>query len=273
MDCAKDRITLVVVREVEVRRIQMAKLSLDETRELKVLVSQIKALCDTIQEILNDSNTMEISRYTSFHIMAQTYNDFVERTRSLLRVPTMLYTFKTENMPGAGDTLWSEQKNILEQTLLYSKMLLSSLEGSIDFADDEFDNLNDFILLRLRSAVFSLPEKEVDIQNAIESLLLGKSLSKGLDYDRESGKFEFSGKEYIPDFIIPKLSLCIEVKLLRPGKKSQIIEEISADITAYRKQYTRLLFVVYDLGVIQNEEEFKRDIEMTDGVKVIIVKH
>ena len=160
----------------------MAKLSLEETRELKVLVSQIKALCDTIQEILNDSNTMEMGRYTSFRIMAQTYNDFHERARSLLRVPTMLYTFKTENMRGAGDTLWSEQKTILEQTLLYSKMLLSSLEGSMDFADDEFDNLNDFISLRLRSAVFSLPEKEVDIQNAIESLLLGRGLSIAIHF-------------------------------------------------------------------------------------------
>jgi len=110
------------------------------------------------------------------------------------------------------------------------------------------------------------------VQDAIETLLIGRGLSKGSDYDRESGKFDFSGKEYIPDFIIPKMSLCIEVKLLREGRKSKVIEEISADITAYRKAYQRQLFVVYDLGTIQNEAEFKRDIEMIDGVKVIIVK-
>ena len=52
-----------------------------------------------------------------------------------------------------------------------------------------------------------------------------------------------------------------------------MVEEISADITAYKKQYERILFVVYDLGVIRDEVEFKRDIEMTDGVKVIVVKH
>lgn len=251
----------------------MAKLSLDETRELKVLVGQLRAFCETIKEILHDSSAQEIGRYTSYKTMAQTYNDFVEKARSLLRVPTMFYTFNMENMRGSGDTVWPVQESILEQTLLYAKMLLAGLEGSMDFADDEFDNLSDFLQLRLRSVVFTLPEKEVEIQNAIESLLLGRGLSKGLDYDRESGKFEFSGKEYIPDFIIPKMSLGIEVKLLRPGRKSQIIEEISADITAYRKQYPRLLFVVYDLGVIQNEEEFKRDIEMTDGVKVVVVKH
>lgn len=91
--------------------------------------------------------------------------------------------------------------------------------------------------------------------------------------DRESGKFEFSGKEYIPDFIIPKMNLCIEVKLLKEGRRSKMVEEISADITAYKKQYERILFVVYDLGVIRDEVEFKRDIEMTDGVKVIVVRH
>ena len=125
----------------------------------------------------------------------------------------------------------------------------------------------------IRAAVFQRPEKEIEIQNAIESLLLGRGLSKGIDYDRESGKFAFSGKEYIPDFVISKMSLCIEVKLLREGRKSRVIDEIGADITAYQKMYSRQLYIVYDLGVIQNEIEFKRDIEKVDGVKVIIIKH
>ena len=102
---------------------------------------------------------------------------------------------------------------------------------------------------------------------------MGRGLAKGVDYDRESGKFEFSGKGYIPDFIMPKMSLCIEVKLLKEGRKSRIIEEISADMTAYKKEYDRQLYVIYDLGFIQNEIEFKRDIEMSEGVKVIIIKH
>lgn len=67
--------------------------------------------------------------------------------------------------------------------------------------------------------------------------------------------------------------MCIEIKLLRGGKKSKVIEEISADITAYGKEYERQLFIIYDLGYIQNEEEFKKDIENISQVKVIIVKH
>ncbi|WP_101773800.1 PD-(D/E)XK nuclease domain-containing protein [Peptostreptococcus faecalis] len=251
----------------------MAKNTLDTTRELKVLLAQVKGFCDTIEDILHNKDAAEIGRYSCFKDMAHMYNDFAELARKLLRVPSMFYTFEVDKMPGWADSTWPAQKKTLEQVWVSAKMLYASLEGSVDFADDEFDNLENFIFSRLRTVMFDRPQKEVEVQNAIESLLLGRGLSKGTDYDRETGKFEFSGKEYIPDFIIPKLQLCIEVKLLRENRKSKVIEEISADITAYSKQYERQLFVVYDLGFIQNEEEFRRDIENAGAVKVIIVKH
>lgn len=249
------------------------KNSMDQTREMKVLISQIKAFCEIIHEVLGDAHTAEIGRYSCFKDMAVIYNDFAERAKNVLNVSTMFYTFNLDEIPSYGNSVWSTQKRILEQVLLSAKMLLSSLEESVDFIDDEFDNLENFLQSHIRTVIFQRPEREREVQNAIEALLLGRGLAKGLDYDRESGKFEFSGKEYIPDFIIPKMSLCMEVKLLREGRKSRIIEEISADITAYKKVYERQIYIVYDLGVIQNEIEFKRDIEMVDGVKVIIVKH
>ena len=249
------------------------KNTLEKTRETRVVISQIKAFCKCVNEILESTNTIESGRYSSFKDMARVYNDLAERTRVLLRVPTIFYTFNLDEIPSWGDSVWPFQKRILEQALLSAKMLLVSLEESVDFVDDEFDNIENFLQARIRTVVFNKPEKEIEIQNAVEALLLGRGLAKGVDYDRESGKFEFSGREYIPDFIMPKLSLCIEVKLLREGRKSRIIEEISADITAYKKEYQRQLYIVYDLGVIQNEVEFKRDIEMSEDVKVIIVKH
>lgn len=249
------------------------KNSLEKTREIRVLISQVKALCETVHEILESTNTAESGRYSSFKDMASIYNDFAERARMLLNVSALFYTFNIDEIPSWGDSVWPVQKKILEQVFLSAKMLLSSLEESVDFIDDEFDNIENFLQSRLRTVIFQKPEREVEVQNAVESLLLGRGLAKGVDYDRESGKFEFSGREYIPDFIMPKMSLCIEVKLLKEGRRSKIIEEISADITAYKKEYERQLYVVYDLGVIQNEVEFKRDIEMSVGVKVIIVKH
>lgn len=99
-------------------------------------------------------------------------------------------------------------------------------------------------------------------------------MDKGIDYDRETGKFMFSGKEYIPDFVINKYELCIEVKFIKEvSRKSKMIEEINADITAYSKEYKNILFIIYDVGIIRDETEIKRDIENVEGVNVIIIKH
>lgn len=250
------------------------KNSFDKNREIKVLISKIKSLSGLVHEILKSTNTQEIGRYSSFKEMAIVYNDLADETRKVLETSIMFYKFNIEMIPTWGDSSWPTQKKILEQVFLMSKLLLSCLEENVDFVDDEFDNIENFLSSRIRSVVYQKPEKEKEVQNAIESLLLGRGLSKGVDYDRESGKFSFSGREYIPDFIIPKMSLCIEVKLLKENRKSKVIEEISADITAYKKVYERQVYIVYDLGFIQNEVEFKRDIEnATDGVKVIIIKH
>ena len=251
----------------------MAKYTLDETRSLKILMNQLRAFKETARSILNNKDAAEHARYASFKDMACMYNDFEKQATAIMKISSVTYTFNTEKMPGFMNVLWPDAKRILEQVLIATEMLYANIEGNMDFVNDEFDNLENFVKSRLRTVIFSKPEKEIEIQNAIESLFLGRGMSKGTDYDRETGKVEFSGKEFIPDFIIPKLKLCIEVKLLREGKKSKVIEEISADITAYGKQYERQLFVVYDLGVIQNEIEFRRDIENISDVKVIIVKH
>lgn len=199
------------------------KNTIDRTSEIKILLAQLRAFCNTVNEILNNVNATESARYASFADLARTYNDLAAQVKSVLNTQTMFYTFNLDAIPSWGDSVWPTQKRIVEQVLLSSRLLLASLEGSIDFVDDEFDNIENFFQSRLRTVVFQKPEKEVEVQNAIESLLLGRGFSKGTDYDRESGKFEFSGKEYIPDFIIPKMSLCIEVKLLREGRKSKVI--------------------------------------------------
>ena len=169
---------------------------------------------------------------------------------------------------------WPQQKTLMESVLTNLEFLLSNLSSSLEFVEDEFNNLENFIRTKLRSALFTSPEKELDIQNALESLFIGKGWSKGKDYDREAGKFNFSGREYIPDFIIPNLKLSIEVKLIRKGRKSKIIEEINADVSAYSKKYSKQMYIIYDLGEIRDEIEFRRDIELLDDdIRVLVIKH
>jgi hypothetical protein len=76
-----------------------------------------------------------------------------------------------------------------------------------------------------------------------------------------------SAKEAVPDFIMMKLGLAIEVKLVtRPGRAKEVI-------AAYSKAYRTLLFIVYDTGHIRDETEFRSDLERATNVSVIVVKH
>ena len=224
---------------------------------------------------LNDSSTNVAGRFSPFKTYAEEHSYLASEVYKVLNLTNeRIPYYDTRKMKGWADTVWPQQKEIIDSLVVYTDTLIALLEKEINFVDDEYTNLENFIKNKLRNTIFTQPEKEKEVQNAIETLFVGKGWNKGIDYDRETGKFEFSGKQYIPDFIVPKLNLCIEVKLLKEGRKSKIIEEINADITAYDKKYKRQLFVVYDLGVIRDEIEFKRDIENAkDYIKVIIVKH
>lgn len=183
--------------------IELANYTLEETRKIKVLLNQIRALRDTIQSILDNKESVEYARYSAFRDMASIYNDLSKQAKTLTKMSSVHYSFNTDKMRGYVDILWPESKGILEQVLVATKMLYATLEGDIDFADDEFDNLENFLKSSLRTVIFNRPEKEIEVQNAIESLFLGLGMNKGTDYDRETGKFKFSEKEFIPDFIIP----------------------------------------------------------------------
>jgi hypothetical protein len=110
--------------------------------------------------------------------------------------------------------------------------------------------------------------------NAIENMLIGRGLQKGQGYDREVGRVKVSSKESVPDFIFYKLSLCLEVKLIKTFTRvKEVVDEINADIAAYYKGYKNMMFVVYDMGFIRDETEFRSDLEWTGVSSVIVVKH
>ena len=69
------------------------------------------------------------------------------------------------------------------------------------------------------------------------------------------------------------MNLCLEVKLSKSTDKiKSMVDEINADIRAYSKKYERQTYVIYDLGTIRDEAEFKRDLEAAPGVSVVVVE-
>lgn len=250
-------------------------MDIERTKRIKMLLLRCKSLKESAVRTLNDNATAESGRYSAFKTYAEEHVNLAYQVNKEIDLSSeRIRVYDVDNMKEWADTLWPQQKSVIESVIVYTDILISLLENEVDFINDEYSNLENFLKTKLRTVMFEQPTREKDVQNAIEMLFIGKGWNKGLDYDRESGKFEFSGKEYIPDFVVKKLGLCIEVKLLKDNRKSHVIEEINADITAYSKEYKRQLFIVYDLGFIRDEIEFKRDIENSgDEIKVIVVKH
>ena len=250
-------------------------MDIDRTKEIKYLLIRCKSLKESMLRTLSDTTLHPSGRYASFKAYVEEYDYLAKRVIEIVGVKNeRILSFDVKNMKDWGDTLWPQQKSIIDRVLLYDDTLIALLEKEVGFVEDEFTTLESFIHNKLRTVVFEAPDKEISVQNALETLFVGRGWNKGIDYDRETGKIEFSGREYIPDFIVPSYGLCIEVKLLKDNRKSRVIEEINSDLTAYSKQYERILFVVYDMGFIRDEVEFKRDIENSKkGVRVVIVKH
>lgn len=123
---------------------------------------------------------------------------------------------------------------------------------------------------RLRKVIRTSPKAESEVQDALESLLVGADIG----YSREADSIEYSSKTYKPDFTIKQLDLAIEVKLCaRDGREKEIIAEINDDILAYQTKYGNILFIVYDVGHIRDKDRFTASFEAHQDVTVRVVKH
>lgn len=202
------------------------------------------------------------------------YNDLARMVVNELQASLPLDLYDLEKIPGPGDTLSMQQKGLFDSLLVQILVLKSYLENALGYKSDEIDNLKNFLRANLRRAIFDKPENEPKVQDTVEMLLIGRGLSKGIDYDREKGRIKVSIKEVVPDFIFHKLDLALEVKFCNDKAKSKkIVDEINADIKAYSKKFSNLLFLVYDLGFIRDEYEFKNDLDNRKNISLIIVKH
>ncbi|MFC5358140.1 hypothetical protein [Azospirillum himalayense] len=182
--------------------------------------------------------------------------------------------YDTDKMGTWSSTVWPFQKSVFD-TIYADTLILSGILVSYDTGTSaSISQVQDLLSANLRKAIFNKPEKELDVQNSIEALLVGRGYQKSIDYDRESGKVKFSGKEFIPDFAFPSLKLSLEVKLIKSGGNvSKCIEEMSADIPAYLSVYENVLFCVYDLGEIRDVSEFQHGFQSHGGVRICVVKH
>jgi hypothetical protein len=205
---------------------------MDRKEQLKQLLSNTNALLGAIQHSIQSSaNTSDVGKWSSYKTFLRKYTIILAEAAPLLKNHSLLDGFNVEKIRDSENMVWPHQKEFFD--LAYSNIVLlkSLLEGEIGYAEDETHKLKDFIGSNLRKAIRSIPEKETEIQNALETLLVGRGMEKGTDYDRETGRVKSSGKECIPDFIFPRLNLCLEIKLSKSAERLRtIVDEVNADI-------------------------------------------
>jgi len=239
---------------------------------MRVLV-QARALRDALMFVYQ-TDQGNIWRFGSYRTFMDQYNALVKELASLTPAAGSLSVFDLSKIKGQFNTIAMAQKSYCDSVLALLSMLISVAEQELGAQEGELSSFIDFLRSRLRPAVFRQPGTEREIQDVVEQLLIGRGCSKGGDYDREVGRVKVSAKEVVPDFTLPKLGMALEVKLLKDAsRRSALIDEINADIKAYGKSYGRILFLVYDLGAIRDEAEFKRDLDNQRNVFVVVVKH
>ena len=246
---------------------------IDNYASLKKLSLSVDALRRAMDAIISGT-TPDHGKWGAFKSYARTYNKFAVDYIELSGIRNSVNTYETENMRDSVNLTWPLQKQIFDQ-IYADTLILSSLLSEFDIGvSASISEIQDMLVANLRKVIFQPPHREVDIQNAIEVLLVGRGYQKSVDYDRETGRVKFSGKEFVPDFVFPNYQLVLEVKLIREKTHiSRSIEEMSADIPAYLSIYKSILFCIYDMGEIRDMSEIQAGIQNRDGVRVLIVKH
>ncbi|MBL9089212.1 MAG: hypothetical protein JNM10_18885 [Planctomycetia bacterium] len=213
-------------------------------------------------------------KYAGFGAYVKQYNSLANAAVVEARLSAPIFVFDESKVPSPTNTIAIVQKSIFENVYANLAILAACLEDEGGMRDDAILGLKDFLVANVRRAMHDAPKAEVHVQDAVETLLIGRGYAKGQDYDREAGRVRSSGKDSIPDFIMPRLGVALEVKLVDDVRRARaVVDEINADIRAYGKSYQLLIFLVYDIGSIRDEAEFRRDFESQEGVHVLVVKH
>jgi hypothetical protein len=244
-----------------------------ELKQLKDFLSLTKALKTAMTNSVSN-DPQNVWKYSSYMDFMRKYNTLAKEVCHIIKVNTLLDLYNLEKIPDSFNTTGIQQKQFYDSVYSNLTILESLLLNNTDFKEDEIKNIKYFLQSNLRKVIFEEPSKETEVQNGVEQLFIGKGFSKGIDYGRETGRIDVSIKEVVPDFILYKLDLAIEIKLSKSKTKSKtIVDEINADIQAYGKKYSNQLYVVYDLGSIRDEEEFKKDLDNNENIYLIVVKH
>ena len=240
-------------------------------------IKELRDHCVALQSAMDasrNSRTDDVWLHSSFKTFMRKYNELVRRVQSVMQTNPPVDLYDLENVPTAFDSVTIQQRIYFDEVYTNLLILRSFIDANGGLNEVEAENILNFLKANLRKAIHTEPKQERDVQNSIETLLVGKGMQKGIDYDRETGRVKHAGKESVPDFVFRPEKMVLEVKICnRQGKLAEIIDEMNADIVAYSTVYERVWLLIYDMGFIRDEDEVIEGLQQSGQVKCSVVKH
>jgi hypothetical protein len=170
----------------------------DKRIRLKGMFVRVDGLRRAMETVMNGT-TPDNGKWGAFASFARAYNALAKQY--VAETGDSVNTYDLSKIGVSRGTTWPRQKEIFDMTYADTLILSGILSGYNVGESASVSAIQDMIVANLRKVVFTRPERELEVQNAIETLIIGRGYQKGVSYDRESGKVRFSGKEFIPDFI------------------------------------------------------------------------
>jgi hypothetical protein len=171
--------------------------------------------------------------------------------------------------PNCPDWVQALAIDLVEQAIGIYEDLRSESQSGLFRQVDSVD-VESAIERALRLSFQAEPTSERAVQDALELIFR----AVGVDFTREHETTAVGRRGFRPDFVLKPDELAVEVKLTTTKhSESAVQEEIAADVGGYRTKWERILFVVYDCGVIRDPARMRAENIKHFGVRVLVVKH
>lgn len=212
----------------------------------------------------------EAKEYVSYYVFMRRYNILYAQVCQVLGIAP-LPTGHPIDYKNPAHTLMPFWSGYLNDVIIETGQLVAFLENHLGVPLKVTNKLVEDIEDKLRATVRKKPEGEREIQDAIENLLIIKEY----EFNREKVTIPYSTKYFTPDFTFETLNTAMDVKFCNSqSDEKKIIDEINADIPAYKSKYAHAVFVVYDMGFIRDTLAFAKGIEKNNpDVYVTVIKH
>ena len=188
----------------------------DQTdRRLESCLRMTEALLDAMEAAVRGADPGDVWRFSSYKQFMRKADELVEMAEAIEHIEAPVDRYNLEAVPGSTSTIAMVQQELFDSVRANLSILRAYLQNRVHPKAERISEIADFLEVSLRRAVLQKPEREKQVQDVVEQLLIGRGLEKGLHYDRETGRVKVSAKEVIPDFVLLQLATAIEVKLVK----------------------------------------------------------